>query len=796
MKLCLKNFRCYEEVSFDFGENGLTLLSGGSGAGKTTLLMAIDFALFGTGKKIVSHGKKSCSVELEIGNLKILRTSSPRRLLVTVDDQNTYEDAAGETIIQQTFGKVFNSVSYIPQNLKETFVMMTPTRRLEFLEEFAFAEIDISTIKNRSRDGIRQAQLELEKVLGKLEVAKKVFEDATPPVPVNFPLKVPKDSTKDNVTRTIDVKHKNTTVRIKKAEREIKAIEARWTEFKVREARLSEKSSTIKNLLEQTKSSPEFIKVDISEQQLLLESLKEELKQKVSQREYNSLKSKYDENKARVSVLKDKETYELENRLRELKKELWTDVSKEDIENEVASWKQVNSDYTEYKKVCEESDILFKKIGGDPASLKKEYSECLQKIELKKQRMYDCPHCSKKVRLESGILKKVSEEYLEDAGELSVELARKERLSVVVDLIPQHEILLKQKATLLEKITEVIEDQSTFSEIPELYQSAVDYRLTNVKNENEAKTIETRLAKNIFSPTLQSMLSTLENDEKVLQSLASVAKGSKSGRTEEELQQGIDQAREVIQKFQAEQARIVSLQKSIDTVKQEISDIESLQNQCTTNFEEQIAEQTSVISENEAKRLTFEDILEKIQAYNRYTTELQAFEKLKAQVSQYEKEEKECRDRFSATMLLKEKILEAESLAISNIMDTINSHVQLYLEHFFPDNPITVRIVAFKETKTNDTKPQVNIEIDYRGIEHDLSMLSGGEMSRVILAFTLALAEIQNSPLLLLDECTSSLDQELTLSVIDGLKENFGEKLVLLIAHQVVQGAFDTVISL
>jgi ABC-type transport system involved in cytochrome bd biosynthesis fused ATPase/permease subunit len=118
------------------------------------------------------------------------------------------------------------------------------------------------------------------------------------------------------------------------------------------------------------------------------------------------------------------------------------------------------------------------------------------------------------------------------------------------------------------------------------------------------------------------------------------------------------------------------------------------------------------------------------------------------------------------------------------------------LEHFFPDNPINVTISAFKETKSNDAKPQINLDIDYRGIEHDLSMLSGGEMSRVILAFTLALAEIQDSPLILLDECTSSLDHELTSSVIDGLKENFGEKLVLLIAHQVVQGSFDKVVNL
>ena len=73
-------------------------------------------------------------------------------------------------------------------------------------------------------------------------------------------------------------------------------------------------------------------------------------------------------------------------------------------------------------------------------------------------------------------------------------------------------------------------------------------------------------------------------------------------------------------------------------------------------------------------------------------------------------------------------------------------------------------------------------------MEADLSMLSGGELSRVILAYTLALGEMFNTPLLLLDECTASLDQELTDTVFQGIKENFNGKLVLIIAHQVVTG--------
>ena len=60
----------------------------------------------------------------------------------------------------------------------------------------------------------------------------------------------------------------------------------------------------------------------------------------------------------------------------------------------------------------------------------------------------------------------------------------------------------------------------------------------------------------------------------------------------------------------------------------------------------------------------------------------------------------------------------------------------------------------------------------------------------------MALAEMFNTPLLLLDECTSSLDQDLTETVFNAIRDNFNGKMTLLIAHQVVTGTFDKIIRL
>ena len=100
MKLKLKDFRCYENANFDFGYSSV-LLSAFSGCGKSSLFMAINFALFGTGNKVVMHGKTSCCVEIEFDGIKIIRTKKPNRLIVN----DIYEDDVAQEIIDKKFGK-------------------------------------------------------------------------------------------------------------------------------------------------------------------------------------------------------------------------------------------------------------------------------------------------------------------------------------------------------------------------------------------------------------------------------------------------------------------------------------------------------------------------------------------------------------------------------------------------------------------------------------------------------------------------------------------------------------------
>jgi ABC-type bacteriocin/lantibiotic exporter with double-glycine peptidase domain len=59
----------------------------------------------------------------------------------------------------------------------------------------------------------------------------------------------------------------------------------------------------------------------------------------------------------------------------------------------------------------------------------------------------------------------------------------------------------------------------------------------------------------------------------------------------------------------------------------------------------------------------------------------------------------------------------------------------------------------------------------------------------------MAFANVFQSRLLMLDECTSNLDQELVQIVVDQI-ETTGIPKVILIAHQVVEGNFKQILQI
>lgn len=161
--------------------------------------------------------------------------------------------------------------------------------------------------------------------------------------------------------------------------------------------------------------------------------------------------------------------------------------------------------------------------------------------------------------------------------------------------------------------------------------------------------------------------------------------------------------------------------------------------------------------------------------------------------------EEKGRSEFEGTALARAKkfldlLCESQSEMVALMLGQINSLFQQYVDSFFPDDPMTVFLDTFKNSKQKSSvaRPQINISIQFKSIKDcDVSMLSGGEFDRLQLALNLAFTETTRSPILILDECMASLDQESYDMVISNLRTDH-HRIVIVVAHQVSTGQFDS----
>ena len=155
MRITLKNFKCWENNTFDFNKQGIILLSGQSGKGKSSLLDAIYFCLYGNLKSVTTIGKVGCEVKIDYENETYIRTKRPNCLKVNYYDGEKnviIEDDIAQEYLLNKFGKHFLHTSYIRQSNQNTFLYMTPTQKLEFLEECVLKSVGLDDIKERMKE--------------------------------------------------------------------------------------------------------------------------------------------------------------------------------------------------------------------------------------------------------------------------------------------------------------------------------------------------------------------------------------------------------------------------------------------------------------------------------------------------------------------------------------------------------------------------------------------------------------------------------------------------------------------
>jgi DNA repair exonuclease SbcCD ATPase subunit len=188
---------------------------------------------------------------------------------------------------------------------------------------------------------------------------------------------------------------------------------------------------------------------------------------------------------------------------------------------------------------------------------------------------------------------------------------------------------------------------------------------------------------------------------------------------------------------------------------------------------------------NEELNVTVNDI-ETLNKVKEHTTKYVYFVRRQNDIDVCEIQLNNTKQQVDKIAKLKTIAFKLENQLLSNAISTLNAMVLENLSRMF-DEPISVRLEMEK-----NGKPNINLIVLYKGMEVSPSQLSGGEQDRLSLALTLAFSSLSKSPILLLDECLSSLDTKNKENALKCLRSD--DKIVITVDHEAVEGYYDYIV--
>lgn len=836
MEISLKNFKIWKDKNLNISTKGVILLSGKSGRGKSSILDSIAFCLYDMGRNLKTYGQKDLCVSITFDNFTIKRKKNPNLLQVFLKEngeEKVYENDLAQQFIKNTFGDFFKEIGYISQNSFNTFIYLNPSDKLEFIEKVIFKEENIQNIKDKCKFELKQLNNSLTSVSSNITYLSELLSTNPKPTPVPFPLKKIKSISEKEIVDNLYVKKKNTEIIERKSASKLVDIEAKIKDNimynknkEVLEFKMLGKTNEITDIEKQLHNLES--KVDMSKE----DEIKHIISSYKTFKEYTKLNEKLADLKLKYEEIIYTENKQNEEKLHILESKLNKTEDGEDCEytlseaeSSVSDLKKYLTDMEKFESLNKDKEVIIKTT--EPFVKKYNYSNiqdcCVGvineieryklELEMKEKELKDlnlyvnvikCPHCSGGLRIKDDKLVKdnlkdglTSENISSNIQKLKVEIKDiSERLTDLVKI----QLRVSKSSEKIKEIDYAIDKiQSSYEEIRESVsiRDDIDY-LTSYIVANKQISKEIREIKRVIEGKIESkiamsykyQIAELEND------INKLGKVSEIEITEEQYLS----ANTLFQNLNENKNKIKELLQKIDKNKFDLDKLKEGLNILNKNkpteglvwLENKKIEIEQIRKENYEKNKKIIDKISEVEKYMFYLKEKEKYDKFISDLNLMKKKESYIKEDIKNLNILRDKIIEAETMTITNFINTLSVHVNTYLERFFKEEPVFINIQTSKVTNT--VKHGIHITIESKGNECNLEHLSGGERDRVSLAFTLALSEMFNNKILLLDECISSLDHETSSHVINGLKDNYKNNLVIVVAHQVNEGLFDDII--
>ena len=831
MKLTLKNFKCYHYQSFEFDDDTLTLISGPSGQGKTTILQAIQFALYGSTlqKYLISHNKTTCEVVLEYKDFKIKRTKRPNILYVNWNNC-VYEDKEAQVLLNKYFGAINSCVFFLD---------LSHFEKMDFLEKIVNADCNVKDLKLKIKNKVAELNKQLAVIDGQLSTATSMAGLIEKPKHMEEPVWVGKWSGKDELLikktellRLLDVM----TVKQKK-----------WNELTSQKSVIESEISLLRDERNPSgiayRSLPEWQQVDdcVQQQVLNLESkLKQMTKQSLlfqKEREKFLIVKDALTELEKYKAITDETSTIISSQLEQLNESIKAQELKTQRMEYQQLLKQERNDWEQkvdkYQKLCAQASGMFCESLDEPDKYlsglkmqkleyeraiefasKHDLGRCNDEIAALKQsflKRYRCLVCQTTLTINLDTFEQVESDCRDESPPIQVEVNRLvqikdklKKLEKVKDRLVQDNGVIG--ARNLETIVAEIKNVSSYIE-----SSA---QLDQLKNFKPSKYL-LKMEKNLGGA--EELLEGLDLDLELEKLLLLKKEHNKLTIKHGNVLQQLKIKKSILNKIEtfknaydevASGCLLDEIASVSELLRQRQMDLEKFKTK--QRLEKQLYKFNEQIKELTPPRgweLTISDLndqLDQIEEYLNWWASFEKYAEFQARLTKYDtiqqeltalaNEKKKSEHQYIKILLFKQKVVESEHESLQFMIDIINTHLSLFLQDFFSEStgdPIQIVLELLHEKR-----PQIDTIINYKGNRVDYKSLSTGEYARVKLAFDLTFKEILGEQIVMLDECTANLDQDLSTKIFNKIKTTFPTKTILVVAHQVIMGTFDNVLKL
>lgn len=829
MKLTLKNFKCYRYQSFEFDDDTLTLISGPSGQGKTTILQAIQFALYGSTlqKYLISHNKTTCEVVLEYKDFKIKRTKRPNILYVNWNNC-VYEDKEAQVLLNKYFG-VINSCVF--------FLDLSHFEKMDFLEKIVNADCNVKDLKLKIKNKVAELNKQLAVIDGQLSTATSMAgliekpEHMEEPVWVGKSHEVGKDELlikKTELLRLLDV---------------MTAKQKKWNELTSQKSVIESEISLLRSGIESAAELNSGVDDCVQQQVLNLESkLKQMTKQSLlfqkEREKFLIVKDALTELEKYKSIT-DETSAVISSQLEQLNESIKAQELKSQRVEYQQLLKQERDDWEQkvdkYQKLCAQasgalcvpldepdkylSGLKMQKLEYERAvefASKHDLGRCNDEIAALKQsflKRYRCLVCQTTLTINLDTFEQVESDGRDESPD-----SRDNPMQVEVNRLVQ----IKDKLKKLEKTKDRLVQDNCVIGARNL--ETIVTEIKNVSSYIEASAQLDQLKNFKPSKYLLKMEKNLGGAEEGLDRDLELEKllSLKKEHNKLTIKHG-----NVLQQLKIKKSilnKIETFKNAYDEVASaclldEIASVSELLRQRQMDLEKfktkqrlekqlyKFNEQIKEITPSRGWEITISDLndqLGQIEEYLNWWASFEKYAEFQARLTKYDtiqqelttlaNEKKKLEHQYIKILLFKQKVVESEHESLQFMIDIINTHLSLFLQDFFSEStgdPIQIVLELLHEKR-----PQIDTIINYKGNRVDYKSLSTGEYARVKLAFDLTFKEILGEQIVMLDECTANLDQDLSTKIFNKIKTTFPTKTILVVAHQVVMGTFDNVLKL